>query len=658
MIEVLGEEGTPEHAVAIALAEAISRLWPGIADSPAGTDNIKIAANVKISGYRVSDIDLVLVGRFGRGRRFRPRRHLRDVQGNRVIGKPVTVANLVVAAEVKDHGPGAVEFVGDKVNVRYSRGGPPRWKSASDQNIAQVHALRAYLSDVGAECYVHRCLIMRGLDRAPLAGVIAGQFDGEAFLSALAAESALARKGSSVVLASGNDKRVNNALRAPIFRPVVPSTLDRIRMDRIASQPDRVAQLLPLVGQRMVELRGPGGTGKTVMLLQLAWQSYRQFGKRALVLTYNHALAADIRRLLALMGVPSTAEGGGIAVDTVMSFMYSWFSRLQLFERAEPDFARYDELCRETTEMLEAGAISDNDISAIVAADPDRFDFDQFVVDEAQDWPQAEVDLLKALYASSRICIADGIDQLVRGARARWERGTPSSERHVVSLSRCLRMKRNLAIFANDIARDSGTAVDLVPNEEAGGGRVVVLAGGYERYPRLHDQLLAEARSAGNAEIDFLLCVPPGEVTSEGKAQRHSRIGRYLQARGLMVWDGVDERVRRDFVRSVDSYRVVQYASCRGLEGWVVILDRLDEFWHECFSNRLQRGFDNRTLDEAEAAATRVAWRWVLIALTRPIDTLVITITEFDSVLGQRVKLASQHHPDIVEYYEHDLTDD
>jgi len=86
------------------------------------------------------------------------------------------------------------------------------------------------------------------------------------------------------------------------------------------------------------------------------------------------------------MGISSSPENGGITVDTVMSFMFTWFSRLQLLTE-EPVFEKYDEMCRETSEMLNKDAITRADVDAVTEADPDRFDFDIVAVDEAQDWP-------------------------------------------------------------------------------------------------------------------------------------------------------------------------------------------------------------------------------------------------------------------------------
>ena len=37
-----------------------------------------------------------------------------------------------------------------------------------------------------------------------------------------------------------------------------------------------------------------------------------------------------------------------------------------------------------------------------------------------QDFKDAEVEILKKIYGTEKICIADGLDQLMRGGRANW----------------------------------------------------------------------------------------------------------------------------------------------------------------------------------------------------------------------------------------------
>jgi hypothetical protein len=54
---------------------------------------------------------------------------------------------------------------------------------------------------------------------------------------------------------------------------------------------------------------------------------------------------------------------------------------------------------------------------------------------------------------------------------------------------------------------------------------------------------------------------------------------RLLRAWGFEVWDGASADVRNSYPVSPQELRVVQYESCRGLEGWITFLWGLDEFF-------------------------------------------------------------------------------
>ena len=654
MIEVIGSEGSSEHRAACAIAEALKATWPEVEASPREVDHVRIASNVKISGYRVNDIDVVACGRFASPRLFKPRKVLRDAGGNRLAGRPVAVDSFVVAIEVKDQSNEAVRVAGDKVEVRYTRGGKTQWKSATDQNIAQLHALKAYLEDRGGSAFVRRCLVLPNLQHVRSSGAIGGGFDGHEFFTAIAETNRLRLKHGRLLLSSADTATMDGVLSCPLFNVIVPTGLDRQRMDRIAARSAATDAILEAAGERMVLLRGHGGTGKTVALLQAAWRLYRQSGERTLFLTYNHALAADVRRLMALLGVPATPEDGGIAVETVMSFMYAWLYNLHVLDGENVDYAAYPRLLAEAVEHLNAGTVTPNDIEAVRAHRPDRFDFDHVFVDEGQDWPAEEVQLLKAFHSAPRLCIADGVDQLTRGERVDWTRDLSRAERAFVPLAICLRMKRNLSLFAAKAAAWANLGWDMEANEQAGGGRILLLHGSYGSRRDVHNDLLAGTRRAGNSEIDFLFCVPPSNVL-ERDGRRMSSVSRTLAGWGHEIWDGVDPDARADFPRDAATFRIVQYASCRGLEGWTVVLEGLDEFIEAKRAEKRRAGLTNRereALLDLETVASQIAWRHALIALTRPIDTLVITLTDPLSTAARELLSLAETFPDAVEVLE------
>ena len=651
MITLVGAEGSSEYRAAVLVRDALEATWPGILTSPRDADDVRIAVSTKLSGYQVQDIDIVLAGRFSKPRTFKPLRVIRGSSGNKLNVRPIMVESFVVAIEVKDHDERGVCITGDQVEVTYSRGGPLQKKSATDQNIKQMHALKTYLSDMQVDVFARRCLIFPSLGSISAPSAVPGVFNAHLLMSAISSSSPLLERRGQGLLSAGDGNNVEKALAAPIFKLAIPTRLDRQRMDRLVAKNPAIDDILGTVGEGTVFLRGFAGTGKTVLLLQAAWKLFRADGKRTLVLTYNHALAADMRRLMSLANIPSSVEDGGIRVGTVMSFFYSWFSRLGLLDDGPLDYGAYPRLCVEALELIEGEAASREDIEEIIHGDPDTFDFDQVFVDEGQDWPSGETALLKALYDPKRLCVADGVDQLVRGARADWRKGLACGNRATLPLGKCLRLKRNLSIFVSDLARQTGSTWDAEPNAEAGGGRVIICTTPYAELQPLHERLLEDLRSDGNDCVDMLVCVPPDGVVTR-KGARESLIGAAMTEWGQAGWDGVDPQARSDFPRGPGQVRIVQYASCRGLEGWTVVLDGFDRFLEATFEAKLAAGLspdEEEGFVDLERAAAGEAWRWGLIALTRPIDTLVVQLADPSGRFGSQVFGVARKFPDFVE---------
>ena len=650
MIEVVGYEGSAEFDAAQALKQALAGLWPGIESSPPEEDFIRIAANVKLSGFKVSDVDVVSVGRLRPGRFFVPNKAVKDSDGS-IVREKVEVRSFAVAIEEKSHDPAGVRVSGDTVTVRYKSSGRFEWKNATEQNIDQVHAIRGYLGNVGAgSAWVYRALLMSGLDRARSAGTLARGFTGRDFFTALINVNGLRRFDRGYAIRSFNGSEADNALGASIFQEATPTGLDRGRMDKIAARSALAGILASELGTKRIHLRGQGGTGKTILLLQSAVRAYEDYDKRVLVLTYNHALAADIQRLLAMMRIPSAQEGGGVEVRTVMSFTCSWLSKLGILAGEEELLdGRYLELCQEALEYLSSGAIEPSEIERLKSERWLEFEFDSIFVDEAQDWPQAEADLLCMCFGADKISIADGGEQYVRGSPTNWKRGPTKPESlEVVPLKRALRMKSNLARFANQVAETAGLRWSIDDNDQAGGGQILIAQQPYHELPELWERVFESAHERGNRKVDLLHCVLPSSV--QGGQVPRSRLAAAFEVAGEQVWDGVAASVRRDFPKSADCLRIVQYQSCRGLEGWVTVLDGLDELWDMKRDEWLREpGAFAASGQTPEEMASQHAWRWVMIALTRPIDTLVITLRDPESGLSKIVRSVWRRNPDFVQ---------
>ena len=149
-------------------------------------------------------------------------------------------------------------------------------------------------------------------------------------------------------------------------------------------------------------------------LLQLAWKLYQERGSRVLLLTYNKALMADLRRLLTLVGVADPGDERSIQVQTVHSFLGSAFHGLGLQNLQGDLLDNYVRLKQEALDLIRGGGITSDDTDRLIRDRSDAFGWDYLLLDEAQDWPEDERDLLWALYPPRQFVIADGMDQLVR----------------------------------------------------------------------------------------------------------------------------------------------------------------------------------------------------------------------------------------------------
>ena len=422
-------------------------------------------------------------------------------------------------------------------------------------------------------------------------------------------------------------------------------------MDRIAKAALPETWLDDL-GRKHIVIRGRGGVGKTVILLQMAYQAFDREQLRSLVLTYNRALVADMRRTMALLGVPRSVEKGGIAIETVHTFVGRLMRGLGILPPAEHDFLEtYEDHKDLLLDYIRTGAVSRSDIAGLINQNATDFRWDIVFVDEGQDWPPNEIEILRAIYAPERIAVADGVDQFVRSSVADWSIGVSREHFRSRRLTRCLRMKANLAHFVTDFVKALGLQDwDLEPNPDANGGRVLVVEGNLATQTEIYERVCSEAAKLGNYPVDLLACVPPSLVQRKDR-EAFSVPGHTLTESGRKVWDASSIGVREHFPTDRDALRIVQYDSCRGLEGWTVINYGFDEFWEYKYHQSLAAPQEPGNLFEtAEERAAVFASLWAMIPLTRAIDTLVINVSAQPSPIKQTLAQVQEQRADFVEW--------
>ena len=186
---------------------------------------------------------------------------------------------------------------------------------------------------------------------------------------------------------------------------------------------------------------------------------------------------------------------------------------------------------------------------------------------------------------------------------------------------------------------------DVEPNDKAIGGRVLVLEGDLASRPDVYKKLYEQARDEGNSPIDMLACVPPNMV--DGKKE-YSVVGESYGNNGIKCWDACSDTVRREVPPSKEALRIVQYQSSRGLEGWTVFLFCFDKFWNLKYQEGLKEGNGEMFREDY---ARRYAGQWMMIPMSRAIDTLVINLGHDDSsIKNDLLKIHKKGGHDCIEW--------
>ena len=648
MIDVvpLGDPDSREHEAALQLRALMTKVWPQVHSDR--RHNVSIFSNVRCLGQRVAEIDIVV---------FMYLWEPLFIGVTNDKGENVYVNNLCLTVEVKDHSEDSIWFVGNTVRVNYK---DKSGHNATEQADAQQLSLRNYLRKHGAKPpYVVDLIWLRNFPERKLPNienVLGREGDWNTFLRKIYDKGPEPRwtQGPQEKLVvggafGGGAAKVYDVLAKA--RP--PSTpLDRSRIESISKRQVRDQKYGEKLGKQLLIFRGRGGAGKTVTLLRLANQLYEEDGKSTLLLTYNKALVADIRRLLGIMGINQGPADRSIVIETVHSFMGRVLGKCEICEEDPNFYNNYERYLEELSEYLREGVVDEADIEEMKRDDPDSFDWDHVMVDEAQDWLGAERHILFSLYGHRRLVVADGFDQLIRsGSRTDWKYGVPQKENQTVPLRKSLRLKGNLCRFANAFAESMGLDWEVEPNSDVYGGRVMILVGRYNNSPEIHKQIFEQHASQGNQPIDMLLCVPPRLAQSKN-ADELSPVAKKLEEWGWQVWDGVDKQERGKEPETVEQFRIVQYDSCRGLEGWTVVNLGFDEFYEWKVKDSIKSIEESNLLVSPQQAAHQRAAQWLMIPLTRAIDTLVIQVSSSDHVVIQALRAAKNKCNDVAEWLE------
>ncbi len=643
MIKIFGNDQRPEYTAAVTIANLADNAWPWLKKDD--DSFLYLVPSVQCHGQNPKDIDIVLLGYFSdqKASKFSPHGLLTLTNGASIATSKVNVQSLCLTIEVKDHSPETVRFVGSRVDVAYTSRGEKRWHSATDQSHSQLYSFLNYLKSRGVKYppRVTNLIWLRNVSGhelpAPPHNILHSKITWNGLLHTAASSSQITGCEGNYVFSALNRRDYDlEAVVQVLTEELLPTALDRKKMDAMVGSPKKY-DWYQYVGKKQVIFHGHGGTGKTMVLLQVANTACNE-GQRVLILTYNNALVADLRRLMSLAGVSDDIASGTIKVQTVHSFFSSLLKDAGIIKHNEGNF--YENYFKNLEFLKEWLPINntvvvteENHISEISI----QLEWDLILIDEGQDWPELERDVLRLAYDNFRLVVVDGIDQLIRGQEpCDWRNGLKGDQYVNVDLKSGLRMKRNLAFFANSIALKMGlSGWSLLENKEALGGRIIIVEGSYFDHPELHDSIIINAKNLHNEPVDILACVPPSLANKSDKDDYQvSKVAHGFQSLSQSIWDGTDNEIRKTYPTKLEQLRVVQYDSCRGLEGWVTLNLGLDEFYQWKYNSwESTEETEPGIFEDDVRAAERFVARWIMIALTRAIDTIVIEVSFGPSIL-------------------------
>ena len=536
-VQIVGSDVGEERVAAECLKRILEPHLSSIAE-------LMIIVGARPLGENVEDIDLLLLGTFGRGVNFKGR--LADT-----TGRNVRLVNLALIVEVKGHTGPKVNFDAQHVKVLYSKG----WEDVTNKVFIQSRVLPEFLRRYGQPVPRFSSLIWlqnyTGTIPTSAVNVLGATFTADDFFAAVERVRRPQQDGGDFYIAFTKNQDITTIqkVRGFFHQRIPPTKLDRKRLERICKRLISEQKYGDRLGTQLLVFRGRGGSGKTIHLLRLAKDLYDD-GNRVLFLTFNKALVSDIRRLLVILDISSHGFDRSVHISTAHSFfiemMGAWGYWPPEARKRNGEFpaALYQSKKNELLQLT-AGENSESiRHDPIFKNAPHVFGWDYVFVDEGQDWPEDERDLLFTSFGFDHCVIADGVDQFIRDdISCDWT--TPAPKKQIVPLRRALRMESSLCYFIRGFADEAGAVWDQEVNEEIKGGQITIIDGPYTR--KCHEEIFQQHREDGNEPVDALFCVPPAHKTQP------PMLADTLREWGYSVWDGTSKMFATRFLLRMGS---------------------------------------------------------------------------------------------------------
>lgn len=629
------------------------RFASELSSFPNASGNIYILTSIRIFGQKRNDIDILVIG-------FLEGLTINSVK-TKNCGKvsSLEIKSFIANIELKSHPSNKVTREGNDYIVTYCNNVK---HNASQQCNEAKFSLYNHLADqLNIKPFICDILWFNGLSKNDLTCMRGGVMDNALFsgfkfrdfIDVVLLQSEVRKEGTSgynLDCFSGGE-RDYKAIIDLFTKERKPQGLTKDKFELLSQNNTEVDKLLQDVGKKLTIVTGRAGTGKTVQLLQLAFKLANEDNAcRCLILTYNHALVSDIQRLIDYTPMPSRVDGRTVSIKTIHSFFHTLMKEIGIStEHLNPIKESYEDDYNKTLEQLYDFVVekcTNEDIDTLKDMAESYIDWDYILIDEAQDFSDIEKKILFKVYGANRLVVADGVDQFMRaGCRQLWERGVDKDlirKPKAMELER--RQKANLVSFVNAFAKLANLDWKVKPNYELPGGEIKI----FSNFTKGTYKALKSSCERNKCEnYDILILEPPSLVTIDENGNRYFTLADKFARAGIPLFDGINNHNRTTYPTK-DQCRIYQYDSCRGLEGWCVVCADFDDLI-QYKMNTYKHNEDELGLDK-ERAMRRNVFLWSLMPLTRPIDTLVITLKDPNSEVGIILQQLADTYSDFVEW--------